>query len=691
MDWKDYFSEQVLEKSKSITKNKLKMFKEDEHYYYAKIHGTILYDLMLSKDYKKISCTCPYIDSGRKCKHMAFFLRYINRNCKKIDINVVSNDYLQIDFDFKNNKLKNIVVDDDELINFIMYNTGIKEELVKEFVDLKNVFLKEKGLIVENIKNLNKDGSSNIVIEDEEIAKYINKHKQTNLTQEDIVTCLDYEEEYLRYLGVIRENESGETIIAVNYEKLKYDKEYIINVLKNRGLQFFNKTNKEIKNDLEFIKHLIDLFGYDILKYCNSSILKQFRDDKNFEKHINSLPTKTFNPQIKTLTGLWGEQYSDNEEQALYIIERYNNTEFCNVSDRLKNDKNFVLKVMQINGLLLKDLTDKFKDDEEIVFTAVKDNRLAFEYASERLRNNRELALLAVKKDGQPLSWIGKELSNDKEIVLTAIDNWGASLGAVGKELCDDKEVIMKAVERVGWNLSYASNRLKDDIEVVKMAIKNDYYNLEYASDRLKNSEEIALYMLENDCDHKTFIYLGKELLQNKEFINKIINNYPDKLENFISDIFYNISHNEDIVKMLVDFNGEYLRYASSELSRNKDIVKKALETDENNILHADIELLRDNNFINSYVKSDDLHKAIAKKIEEYDIKDQKKKSENFFDWLAEKCNVTIRLYGVLKKNNILSKEKVLSLTEEEFLKLKKANQETLEDFKRFKENIEKF
>lgn len=691
MDWKDYFSEQVLEKSKSLTKNKIKMFKEDEHYYYAKIHGTVLYDLMLSKDYKKISCTCPYIDSGRRCKHMAFFLRYINRNHKKIDINVVSNDYLRIDFDFKKNKLKNIVVDNDELINFIVYNTGLKEELVQECIDLENKFLKENGLIVEDVKDLNKDDSSNIVIKNEEVAKYIIKHKQTDLTQEDIFSCLDYEVEYLRYLGVIRENESGETIIAVNYEKLKYDKEYIINVLKNRGLQFFNKTNKDIKNDLEFIKHLIDLFGYDILKYCNSSILKQFRDDKTFEKHINSLPTKTFNPQIKTLTGLWGEQYNDNEEQALYVIRNYKDTEFNNVSERLRNDRNFVLKVMQINGLLLQNLADKFKDDDEIVFTAVKDNRLAFEYASERLRNNKELALLAVKKDGQPLSWIGKELSNDKEIVLTAIDNWGASLGAVGKELCDDKEVIMKAVERVGWNLAYASNRLKDDIEVVKMAIKDDYYNLEYASNRLKNSEEIALYMLENDCYNRTFIFLGTELIQNKDFINKIIKDYPDKLEILISDIFYNISHNEDIIKMLVEFNGKYLRYASSELSRNKDIVKKALETDENNILYADIELLRDNSFINSYIKNDDLHKAISKKIEEHDIKDQKKKSENYFEWLVEKCNVTIRLYKVLNKNNILSKEKVLSLTEEEFLKLKNANQEILEDFKSFKENIKKF
>lgn len=81
----------------------------------------------------------------------------------------------------------------------------------------------------------------------------------------------------------------------------------------------------------------------------------------------------------------------DNAEFAMIAIERrYTNYEY--ISDRLRNDLDFTLKVVQRidSGMVAKFFVDKYKDNEEIMFTVLRKSPQAYRFLSPRLKQNPE-------------------------------------------------------------------------------------------------------------------------------------------------------------------------------------------------------------------------------------------------------------------------------------------------------------
>lgn len=81
----------------------------------------------------------------------------------------------------------------------------------------------------------------------------------------------------------------------------------------------------------------------------------------------------------------------DNTEFAMIAIERrYTNYDY--ISDRLRNDLDFTLKVVQRidSGMVAKFFVDKYKDNEEIMFTVLRKSPQAYRFLSPRLKQNPE-------------------------------------------------------------------------------------------------------------------------------------------------------------------------------------------------------------------------------------------------------------------------------------------------------------
>lgn len=81
----------------------------------------------------------------------------------------------------------------------------------------------------------------------------------------------------------------------------------------------------------------------------------------------------------------------DNAEFAMIAIERrYTNYDY--ISDRLRNDLDFTLKVVQRidSGMVAKFFVDKYKDNEEIMFTVLRKSQQAYRFLSPRLKQNPE-------------------------------------------------------------------------------------------------------------------------------------------------------------------------------------------------------------------------------------------------------------------------------------------------------------
>lgn len=69
------------------------------------------------------------------------------------------------------------------------------------------------------------------------------------------------------------------------------------------------------------------------------------------------------------------------------------------VSPVLKEDREFVLEMLKINGLVLEYVSPEFQADRELVLEAVKQNVSALEYASPKLKADREFILEVVETE----------------------------------------------------------------------------------------------------------------------------------------------------------------------------------------------------------------------------------------------------------------------------------------------------
>lgn len=95
---------------------------------------------------------------------------------------------------------------------------------------------------------------------------------------------------------------------------------------------------------------------------------------------------------------------------------------FLLIDDSFYDDKDIALQGVKYNGDYLRLLSDRLKDDEAVVLVAVKDGIIpnAFKHASERLQNDKIFVLRAMKENRRSFQFAGKELRSDKKLKLIA-------------------------------------------------------------------------------------------------------------------------------------------------------------------------------------------------------------------------------------------------------------------------------
>ena len=87
--------------------------------------------------------------------------------------------------------------------------------------------------------------------------------------------------------------------------------------------------------------------------------------------------------------------------------------------DKLAN-RHFVLESVQNNGLNLEH-SGHFRDDAEIAFAAFCQNPDAAKFIGNGLRNDRDFMLKLIRMDALTVRYLGDSLRQDKELILTAI------------------------------------------------------------------------------------------------------------------------------------------------------------------------------------------------------------------------------------------------------------------------------
>lgn len=110
--------------------------------------------------------------------------------------------------------------------------------------------------------------------------------------------------------------------------------------------------------------------------------------------------------------------HSEDEE---YILKRiaYNIDILQFVNKKLLHDKEFMTKVVEINGFALKYGALEIKDNKEIVMIALKNSDgFALKYASKRLRADREVVYKGITKWRSALQYASKELRDERNKII---------------------------------------------------------------------------------------------------------------------------------------------------------------------------------------------------------------------------------------------------------------------------------
>ena len=103
---------------------------------------------------------------------------------------------------------------------------------------------------------------------------------------------------------------------------------------------------------------------------------------------------------------------------VLKIFERIQNIEvetiFNLLSNKIKDDKQFILKILNNNSCLdiLEYVSSNLQADKEVVLTAVKSRDNALKYASHELLANKKFVLEVVKLNRHALKYVSDELLN---------------------------------------------------------------------------------------------------------------------------------------------------------------------------------------------------------------------------------------------------------------------------------------
>jgi hypothetical protein len=347
---------------------------------------------------------------------------------------------------------------------------------------------------------------------------------------------LDYQPEILYQVAaqhfMIREEDPH----ILNYvpESLRTDRTFIMKCIRSNGYAYLHlddtmTRNKEIilaamksRDIFDYIDE--DLIDRDIAIAAVEHNLSHFYDlDESLQKDRDVIRAALhWKPHEEEyfLKYIDLALYSDDEQMMFDIVSVYPEC-MKNASERLLNDREFLLKIVGVRSYALKYLLPFARNDKEIVMKAVG-NPSVVKYASEELKNDRDVVMKCMMNSFQThlaFEYLPEYWRDDYEIILTAVTHCGIAIehaserlrmnrhivesaidhGQLGvfeflsDEFTGCKEFMMKAISKSPVCASFASELLKDDLEYVRMAIStiNDEYIVEaafseFVSDRIQ-------------------------------------------------------------------------------------------------------------------------------------------------------------------------------------------------------------
>jgi hypothetical protein len=418
---------------------------------------------------------------------------------------------------------------------------------------------------------------------------------------------------------------------ALDYasDTLKDDRDVVTVAVMDAGVSLIYASDK-LKNDKDIV--MAAIAGYQV-RMGHAEGSSNYLDPVSVPLQVAS---KTLCDDAETMLSIY-----ENCDGCCY--------ETCRISDRLRDDKEFVLAAAYISGdQILKIASARMKTDPDIL-AAIKEYNNWNDYLDEKqgsrekeakkkffaartakrpkgksivlhnnikeftddaLYKNNKLARRAVQYNGLYLHFVSKELRSNREFVRRAIvgpHGNGLAIQWSKPSFWSDRQLILEAVKSNGCALEFASKSLQADREIVEAAVLENGGALHYADKKFLLDKELVLRSIKN-CDDKEMINdlfrcLPNEVKIQKDIIHAVIESGCPSI------VLYHageaVSDNEELFLRAVEMeklethkSENMFRYASRRLWRSKSFIFKALWASPTNIGYVPYDILAEENFI---------------------------------------------------------------------------------------------
>lgn len=232
----------------------------------------------------------------------------------------------------------------------------------------------------------------------------------------------------------------------------------------------------------------------------------------------------------------------DEQEMIFRAVQELGYKALEPVSDALKSNETFMLKIVSCDGRALLFAATHLKSNKELALTAVTSHPDAFKYVAPTLQFDRDIVFQALKYE--------------KNEVLQYLLGTG-TISAAWKKLMADREIMLINISRDGWWLKFASHDLQSDPVCIAAMIRSVIIN----PDKFENQGK-------KPADFARDFFLEKSIEKSVEALNHdpscaIASHHRSRLIRLFREIFIHDSAYRQSIKELNKGFLSHVNYSS--------------------------------------------------------------------------------------------------------------------------------
>jgi hypothetical protein len=417
--------------------------------------------------------------------------------------------------------------------------------------------------------------------------------------------------------------------------------ELIYNIYSERMLiEAFRQTSDEFKRNslipIQSMDFSESVFLNEMLPYysCNGqALISMFQKQQLYFQLTPSKNTEQIDTQTKKDVDQ-GLKFRFNYQQ-MRGEKSYNYVKEFTICDSLQQSKEFLKGFFEAAGSeYFQYASEELKNDKDFVLNVINSDVYYLEHASPKIRSDREIIIRAVQLDGYALQLASEELRSDTEIVKLAILSQPLSIQFAGSDLRNNKELLKLAMDSDIAAIQYAGPILQNDKEIMSIA------NLSKALDHKRPSNFISKILPNYSCNETALLLFASKkpqdllfclscsicesVVKDENFLIKFFANLPENdrtIDNLLQQLDVKILSNPKLFDVLrLDKYPNNYKYADKSLQKNRDFVLKHVKTNSEIIYLAPHVFQEDKEILSAALIQDGLSLKLANKTLSKDV-----------------------------------------------------------------------